>query len=434
MQTVHVGLIGLGTVGAGTAETLFQQRELIRARSGIDLVLTRAADLNIERDFGFDMPRHILTTNAMEVLNDPEIRIIVEMVGGTGIAKTFILEAFAQGKSVVTANKALLAEHGPELIAAAQEAGVELFFEASVGGGIPIIKALREGLVANPIREIHGILNGTCNYILTRMERDKVGFDEVLKEAQALGYAEAEPSLDIDGWDTAHKAVILGQLAFGIPVHLDDLTVSGIRDIDPVDLANAAELGYRIKLLAILTRSNGAVEIGVQPALIPEDHMLSKVDMSFNAVLVNGSVVGETLYYGRGAGRLPTARAVVADIVDLARNLISGATDRIPLEWSPEKVPRLLPPGERVERSYLRLLLRDRPGSLSHVARILGDRGISITSLIQKEEHAKHEFVPVLILTGDARMADLDQAMAELASLDDVGSDIVRYRVEELGT
>jgi len=434
MQTVHVGLIGLGTVGAGTAETLFQQRELIRARSGIDLVLTRAADLNIERDFGFDMPRHILTTNAMEVLNDPEIRIIVEMVGGTGIAKTFILEAFAQGKSVVTANKALLAEHGPELIAAAQEAGVELFFEASVGGGIPIIKALREGLVANPIREIHGILNGTCNYILTRMERDKVGFDEVLKEAQALGYAEAEPSLDIDGWDTAHKAVILGQLAFGIPVHLDDLTVSGIRDIDPVDLANAAELGYRIKLLAILTRSNGAVEIGVQPALIPEDHMLSKVDMSFNAVLVNGSVVGETLYYGRGAGRLPTASAVVADIVDLARNLISGATDRIPLEWSPEKVPRLLPPGERVERSYLRLLLRDRPGSLSHVARILGDRGISITSLIQKEEHAKHEFVPVLILTGDARMADLDQAMAELTSLDDVGSDIVRYRVEELGT
>lgn len=433
MQTVHVGLIGLGTVGAGTAETLLKQRDLIRARSGIDLVLTRAADLNIERDFGFDMPRDLLTTDAGAVLNDPEIQIVVEMIGGTGIAKTFILESFAKGKSVVTANKALLAEHGPELIAAAQEAGVELFFEASVGGGIPIIKALREGLVANPIREIHGILNGTCNYILTRMERDKVGFDEVLKEAQALGYAEAEPSLDIDGWDTAHKAVILGQLAFGIPVHLADLTVSGIRDIDPADVANAAELGYRIKLLAILTRSNGAVEVGVQPALIPEDHLLGRVDMSFNAVLVNGSVVGETLYYGRGAGRLPTASAVVADIVDVARNLISGATDRIPLEWSPEKAPRLLPPGERVERSYLRLLLRDRPGALSHVTRILGDRGISITSLIQKEEHAQHEFVPVLILTGDAKMADLNQALAELTALDDVGSDIVRFRVEELG-
>ena len=433
MNTVKIGLLGLGTVGAGTAETLLKQRDLIRDRSGIDLVLARAADLNLDRDFGFEIPQEILTTDAMEVLQDPDIQIIVEMIGGTGIAKTFILEAFSQGKSVVTANKALLAEHGPELITAAQDAGVELFFEASVGGGIPIIKALREGLVANPIEEIHGILNGTCNYILTRMERDKVAFDAVLKEAQDLGYAEAEPSLDIDGWDTAHKAVILGQLAYGIPVTLEDVSVSGIRDISPVDVATAAELGYRIKLLAILTRSNGSVEVGVQPALIPEDHMLANVEMSFNAVLVKGSVVGETLYYGRGAGRLPTASAVVADIVDVARNLISGATDRIPLEWSPEKAPRLLPPAERVERSYLRLLLRDRPGTLGVVARVLGESGITITALLQKEDHLHKEFVPVVILTGNARVGDVVEAMGRLSALEDVGDEIVRYRVEELG-
>ncbi len=433
MQTVSVGIVGLGTVGAGVAETLLRQRPLIRARSGIDLVLKKAADLNIDRDLGYPFPRELLTTSAADILADPEIRILVELVGGTGYARTLILDAFAAGKSVVTANKALLAEHGPELIAAAAEAGVDLFFEASVAGGIPIIKSLREGLVANPIQQICGILNGTCNYILTRMEKEGVAFDDVLRDAQRLGYAEAEPSLDIDGWDTAHKAVILSQIAFGVPVRLSDFPVRGIRGIDPIDVRNAAELGYRIKLLAILEQFDGKLEVGVQPTLIPEDQMLAEVDFSFNAVLVRGEVVGDTLYYGRGAGRLPTASAVVADIVDAARDLSIGATERIPLSWTADPAPVLLPPGERTARSYLRLNLRDRPGTLGAVARLLGDHNITITALIQKEEHQAHEFVPVVILTGEARMSDVHTAIDRLRELDEVAGDIVRYRVEELG-
>lgn len=433
MKTVHLGMIGLGTVGAGTAETLIKNRDLMRARSGVDLVLAKAADLNLDRDFGFDFPEGVLTSDASEVINHPDIGIVVELIGGTGAARKLILAAFKAGKSVVTANKALLAEHGTELFAAAEAAGVELYFEAAVGGGIPIIKALREGLVANPILEIHGILNGTCNYILTRMEREGVSFDAVLSDAQRLGYAEAEPSLDIDGWDTAHKAVILGQIAFGVPLDLDDIPVSGVRDIDPVDVTFAAELGYRIKLLAILRRENGCFEVGVQPALLPADHLLSKVDMSFNAVQVNGAVVGETLYYGRGAGRLPTASAVVADILDVALNLANGASTRISPVWRDDPPPRLLPQGERRERSYLRLPLRDRPGALGHVAKVLGDNGITITALTQKEEHQAHEYVPVVILTGEAPMESVNRALNELADLRDVGPGIVRYRVEELG-
>jgi homoserine dehydrogenase len=433
MQTVYVGILGLGTVGAGVAETLIRQRGLIAARSGIDLVLKKAVDLNLKRDFGFPIPTEILSTDANEVLNDPDIRIVVELIGGTGVARKLILAALAAGKSVVTANKALLAEHGPELIEAAADAGVDLFFEASVAGGIPIIKSLREGLVANSFNQICGILNGTCNYILTRMEKEGVAFDDVLKDAQRLGYAEAEPSLDIDGWDTAHKAVILAQLAFGVPVGLGDFPVRGIRGIDPIDVKNAAELGYRIKLLAILEQFDGKLEVGVQPTLIPEDHMLAGVDMSFNAVLVKGDIVGDTLYYGRGAGRLPTASAVVADVLDAARDLSIGASERIPLSWRADPAPRLVPPGERTARSYLRLNLRDRPGSLGNVARLLGEHNITITALVQKEEHQAHEFVPVVILTGEARMDDMHAAMDKLRTMEDVGGDIVRYRVEELG-
>jgi len=431
MKTVQIGILGLGTVGAGTAETLIRQRDLIRARTGMDLMLKKAADLDLDRDFGFDLPNDILTTDAEEVILDPEIAIVVELIGGTSIAKTFILRALEAGKCVVTANKALLAEHGPELIAAAEKAGSDLFFEASVAGGIPIIKALREGLVANPVKRICGIMNGTCNYILTRMEREGIAFDEVLKEAQDLGYAEAEPSLDVDGWDTAHKAVILAQIAFGIPVTLEDLQVSGIRNIDPTDVTNAAELGYRIKLLAVLDSEKEGVSVSVQPVLIPIDHMLAGVELNFNAVLVDGDVVDETLYYGKGAGRLPTASAVVADIVDAARDV--DTPHRIPLRWKSDPAPRLIPSGERQERSYLRLSLKDAPGTLANVADVLGHNGVSITSLLQHEDRTEEGFAPVVILTSEAPVSSMEKALNELDSLDEVGAIKTRYRVEELG-
>lgn len=433
MKTVNVGILGLGTVGAGTAETLLKQRGLMEARTGIPLVLKKAADLNLDRDFGFEIPKEILTTDAMEVINDPEIQIVVELIGGTGIAKTLVLAALAAKKSVVTANKALLAEHGPELMAAAEANGVDLFFEAAVAGGIPIIKALREGLVANPITRICGIMNGTCNYILTRMEREGIDFDVVLKEAQALGYAEAEPSLDVDGWDTAHKAVILSQIAFGVPLKLADVPVDGIRGIDPADVKNAAELGYRIKLLAMLDQSEKGYSVSVQPVLIPMDHMLSSVHMSFNAVMVSGEVVDETLYYGRGAGRLPTASAVVADVVDAARDLSGDAHARIPLSWNANPAPAWIPKVQRMERSYLRFSLKNAPGSLAKVAEALGRHGISITSLVQHENDEVDGFVPVVIVTHEATVGAIQSALSELAEMRQlVGPQMIRYRLEEL--
>ncbi|MDF3130317.1 homoserine dehydrogenase [Kiritimatiellaeota bacterium B1221] len=435
MKTVNVGILGLGTVGAGTAETLIKQGPLMEARTGIPLVLKKAADLDLDRDFGFEIPREILTTDAYEVINDPDIQIVVELIGGTGIAKKFVLEALAAQKSVVTANKALLAEHGTELMAAAEAHGVDLFFEAAVAGGIPIIKALREGLVANPITRICGIMNGTCNYILTRMEREGVAFDDVLKQAQELGYAEAEPSLDVDGWDTAHKAVILSQIAFGVPLKLEEVPVDGIRGIDPEDVKNAKELGYRIKLLAMLDQSEKGYSVGVQPVLIPMDHMLSNVHMSFNAVLVDGEVVDETLYYGRGAGRLPTASAVVADIVDAARDLSGDAHARIPLSWNANPAPAWIAPEERMERSYLRLFLKNAPGSLAKVAEKLGSYGISITSLVQHENDEEDGFVPVVIVTHEATLGAIQAALADLAEMPHlVEPRMVRYRLEELNS
>lgn len=433
MKQIQVGILGLGTVGAGTAETLIKQRELMRARTGVDVVLTKAADLDITTDRGVDFPEGVLTPDAKEVLEHPDIDVIVELIGGTGIAKTFTLQAFANKKSVVTANKALLAEFGDEIYAAAEANDVEIYYEASVAGGIPIIKALREGLVANSIDQIYGIMNGTCNYILTRMERDGVAFDDVLAEAQELGYAEADPTLDVDGWDTAHKAVLLARLAFGIPVQLNDLHVDGIRGIDAQDVSYADELGYRIKLLAILKQSDAGVSVSVEPALIPKGHLLSNVDMSFNAVFVHGDIVDDTMYYGRGAGRLPTASAVVADIIELGINLQHKDPQRLPLTWQQEPAPALIPANKQRSRSYLRVGLKDEAGTLATVTHVLGNYGISLQAVVQKENPNEHYFVPVVLLTGEALHEDLDAALAELADLDCVDANMVRFRLEELG-
>jgi homoserine dehydrogenase len=420
----------------------------MRERTGFDMVLTKAADLDIKRAFGFDFPPGCLTTDAQEVLTHPDIQVVIELIGGTGIAKKLVETALTNGKSVVTANKALLAKHGSELFALAEKHTVGIHYEAAVAGGIPIIKALREGLVANPIKSIHGILNGTCNYILTRMEREGIAFDDVLKEAQKAGFAEAEPSLDVDGWDTAHKAVILAQLAFGGKYSLDDIQVKGIRGLAGQDVQYAAEFGYRIKLLAVLRRSDASgVEVSIEPTLVPKDHLLSKVDMSFNAVFVNGEVVGETMYYGRGAGRLPTASAVVADVADAAGKMLlmpkcrHDLQDRNPLRRTNSDITTLKGHGEARFRSYLRFELKDVAGSLAKVTGILAQHNISILALTDflrgrplpgASTMLEGSLAPVVILTGDALVSDLDKAVEACTKLPEVGPAFARFRVEEL--
>jgi homoserine dehydrogenase len=413
----------------------------MRERTGIDLVLKKAADLNIKQEWAFDFPKEILTTDANEVLEDPEIKIVIELIGGKGIAKKFIEKALSNKKSVVTANKALLADHGKELFELAAQNGVDLFYEAAVAGGIPIIKALREGLVANPIRSLHGILNGTCNYILTRMEREGIAFDDVLKEAQKAGFAEAEPSLDVDGWDTAHKAVILAQLAFGGQYSVTQMKVKGIRGLGGQDVQYAAEFGYRIKLLAILKKEGEQVEICVEPALLPLEHLLSKVDMSFNAVFINGEVVDETMYYGRGAGRLPTASAVVADVTDVARNMLCRRRqENNPLRRTSTGGNELKPSGEALTRAYLRFELQDVTGALAKVTKILADHDISILALtdfmrgkpLPGANPAAGQLAPVVILTGEAKTAALDKAVEAITKLTEVGPSYARFRVEAM--
>lgn len=445
--TINVGLLGLGTVGSGTAEVLLKQRELMRERLGIDLVLKKAADLDIKREWGFEFPQEILTTDANQVLDDPDIKIIIELIGGKGIAKKFIERALSSKKSVVTANKALLAEFGDELFEMAASNGVDLFYEAAVAGGIPIIKALREGLVANPIRSLLGIMNGTCNYMLTRMEREGIAFDDVLKDAQRLGFAETPPDLDVDGWDTAHKAVLLAQLAFGGKYKVEQMKVRGIRSVACQDVQYASEFGYRIKLLAILKKMEGGkVEICVEPTLVPSDHLLSKVNMSFNAVFVHGEVVDETMYYGRGAGRLPTASAVVADVADVARNMVlqpqcrAHRQDRNPLRRTAGGGADIAPVGELRARAYLRFELQDIAGALAKVTKILADHNISILALtdfmrgkpLPGAACADGKLAPVVILTGDAKQVDIDTAVEACLKLPEVGPNSARFRVEAM--
>ena len=430
MKELGIGLLGFGTVGAGVVEGLQRNGTLLAERLGTRLVLRKIADLDLERDRGVTVDRAILTRDAEAVIRDPSIDVIVELIGGCSIAKKLMLQALALGKPVVTANKALLAEHGTEIFQAAEAGKAPIYFEASVGGGIPIIKALREGLIANNIRSIYGILNGTCNYILTRMEQEQFSFADVLRAAQAAGYAEAEPSLDIDGHDTAHKAVILASLAYGFPVPQSAARIEGIRGLAMEDIANAHELGYRIKLLGIVKRGTDGIEVRVQPTLIPLSHLLASINGVFNAIQVDGDIVGQTLYYGRGAGRAATASAVLSDLADVARDLATGQRRGMAIHTTKVQNIPFRPIGDIGVRCYLRLALLDKPGMLARVAQVLGDHGISIASVMQKESSAgKH--VAVVIVTHQAPEQQFQKALQAIDHLDIVGAPSVRLRIED---
>ena len=432
MKEIGLGLLGFGTVGAGVVEGLQRNGELLERRTGVKLVLRKIADLDLERDRGVKVDKSVLTRDANAVIEDPNIHIIIELIGGVGIARQLVEKALALGKPVVTANKKLLAEYGDKLFALAAANGADLSFEASVGGGIPIIRALREGLIANHIGSMYGILNGTCNYILTRMENEGLPFDQVLKEAQAAGYAEVEPSLDIDGHDTAHKAAILASLAYGFAFPLNALRVEGIRGLAQDDILYAAELGYRIKLLATINGDDSGVSVRVQPTLVAHSHMLASVSGVFNAVLVSGDVVGDTLYYGRGAGRLPTASAVISDVADVAVSLANGQKRRLPSFIQKNVEPKLAPVDAARSRYYLRLSLLDEPGVLARVAQALGQHQISIATMLQKEgRNGNH--VPVILITHAAKEENFKAALSELEKLDAVDGKIVRLRMEDFG-
>lgn len=429
MKEYKVGILGFGTVGAGVADCLLNNADVIAKRTGIRPVLAGIADLDITTDRGIKIPAGLLTTDASELIH--HVDVVVELIGGTTVAKKFILQALGEGKSVVTANKALLAEHGEELFAAAEKNNADLYYEASVGGGIPIIKSLREGFVGNRIERIYGILNGTCNYILTRMEREEIDFAPVLKDAQQLGYAEANPSLDIDGFDTAHKAAILAALAYGKWFGMDPVYVQGIRDVTLADIKFAGELGYKIKLLAILKQDNGNIEIRVHPTMIPKRTQLAMIDEVFNGVMVTGDYVGDTLFYGRGAGRNATASAVVSDIVDIGLNIKDAKPRRIDSFREGIQFKNVVKMDEVRSRYYLRIQVLDVPGVLSKVTAILGENSISISSLVQREGQSQNN-VSLLIITHQTLEKHVKAAISQINALSDVRDTVKLIRIEDI--
>ncbi|NLG14044.1 MAG: homoserine dehydrogenase [Lentisphaerae bacterium] len=431
MDILNIGIVGFGTVGAGVVEAIQKNSDLISKRVGFIPVVKRIADLDIVTDRGVEVPDGVLTTDAYDVIRDPEIQVVVELIGGTTFAKKLILDALRAGKPVVTANKALLATFGDELFQVASENNVNIWFEASVGGGIPCLKALREGLAANQIREILGILNGTCNYILTKMEREKADFDDVLAAAQAAGYAEANPALDVDGFDTAHKTAILASLAYGTWFNAEQVETWGIRNVTQSDIQYAAELGYRIKLLAIIKQVNGHIQLGVHPALVPASSLLGNVNDVFNAVWVRGDIVGDTMYYGRGAGRSATASAVIADIVDCGLNLSFGCLRRLPAFTKYEGYGKVMDSSEVITRYYVRLQINDKPGVLAKVSGILAKYNISIASVTQKENSPRTS-VPMVILTHKAQDSAMRSALREIGELDDTCEKPVVFTIEDL--
>ncbi len=423
---VRVGIIGLGTVGTGTVKTILQNRGLIKRRTGLDIEIIKIADLDTKRDRGVKLPEGILTENAYEVLDNPEIDIVVELIGGMRPAKDFILRAIRNKKHVVTANKALLAEDGEEIFKEAKRQGVMVGFEASVAGGIPIIKILKEGLVANRILSIYGIINGTSNYILTKMTSESISFQDALKEAQRLGFAEADPTLDVEGIDATHKLTILSSLAFGIPLSYSRIYREGITGITPLDIFFAGELGYKIKLLAIAKLVDGELELRVHPTMVPEHYLISKVEGVFNAVYVEGDAVGPTLYYGRGAGDMPTGSAVVSDIIDIARRSKSPEITDLSEGYSDIRLKDI---GDIMSMYYFRFTALDRPGVLSKISGVLGEHNISIAAVIQKGRRIG-EAVPLVILTHMARERDVKKALSIIDGLSVVADRSFLLRVE----
>jgi homoserine dehydrogenase len=435
LKPVRVGLLGLGTVGGGTLNVLVRNAAEIARRAGREIVVTHAAARDYRRDDLVGLDRIDVTDDAFAVVDNPDIDVVVELIGGYSPARELVLRAIANGKHVVTANKALIALHGNEIFAAAQAQGVTVAFEAAVAGGIPIIKALREGLAANHIEWIAGIINGTGNFILTEMRDKGRAFEDVLAEAQALGYAEADPTFDVEGIDAAHKLTILASLAFGIPLQFDRCYTEGISGIEPQDVAFAEEFGYRIKHLGITRRTAKGIELRVHPTLIPARRLIANVDGVMNAVLVKGDAVGPTLYYGAGAGSLPTASAVVADVIDVTRTLTTDPENRVPhLAFQPGELTDLpvLPMDDVETAYYLRLTAVDRPGVVAAVAGILGEAGISIEAMRQREPAEGETAVPLVMLTHRVSERQMNAALARIEALDVVRTAVTRIRVESL--
>lgn len=430
MKTINVGLIGFGTVGSGLAEVLLSQQERLVQRSGLTVRLAKVADIMIS-----ELPPQFagteLTNDAAELINDPNIDIVVELIGGIQPAKTFVMDAIAAGKHVVTANKALLSQEGKDIFAAAAVKGVEVGFEASVGGGIPVIKALKEGLVANNILSIMGIMNGTANYILTRMTDEGIGFADVLKDAQELGFAEADPTYDVEGIDTAHKLAILMTMAYGMNITHNEIVTEGISQVEPVDIEFAREFGCRIKLLAISRNHGDHVEARVHPTMVPESHLLASINGAYNAIHFTGDTVGNVLLYGPGAGKLPTGSAVAADVFDIARDIAAGSIGRVPsLSYLPGEIKdiRITPMEELFCPWYFRIFAIDEPGVLAAIAGILSRFSISIESVIQKGRQQSGP-VSIVISTHTAQESSVREALAEIDLLDVVCAPTVRIRM-----
>ena len=435
MKPINVGLLGIGTVGGGTFTVLSRNQGEIARRAGRDILIRTIADKDVEKARGIANGAAQVTDDAFSVVRDPEIDIVVELIGGYSIAKDLILAAIENGKHVVTANKALLAMHGNEIFAAAQSKGVMVAFEAAVCGGIPIIKALREGLTANRIEWIAGIINGTSNFILTEMRNRGVSFELALKDAQARGYAEADPTFDIEGIDAAHKLTIMAAISFGIPMKLESAYTEGISKLTRLDIRYAEELGYRIKLLGITKRKPEGIELRVHPTLIPVRRLIANVDGVMNAVLVKGDAVGPTLYYGAGAGAEPTASAVVADLVDVTRMHTADPEHRVPhLAFQPDKVTDLpiLPISEVQSAYYLRMRAWDKPGVLADITRILADVEISIDAMMQKEPQEGEEHADIIMLTHVTREKHVNTAIGRIEKLPTIAGNVTRIRMEEL--